>query len=59
MIDGETTFGIPQVGMRSVKYDHLVENQTLQPDIKVNLDYNDFVNGKDTQLERAVEEMMR
>jgi C-terminal processing protease CtpA/Prc len=59
MIDGETTFGIPQVGMRSVKYDHLVENQTLEPDIKVNLDYNDFVNGKDTQLERAVMEMMK
>jgi tricorn protease len=58
MIDGETTFGIPQVGMRSVKYDHLVENQTLEPDIKVNLDYNDFVNGRDKQLERAVEEMM-
>jgi hypothetical protein len=36
----------------------LVENQTLEPDIKVNLDYNDFVNGRDKQLERAVEEMM-
>lgn len=59
MIDGATTFGIPQIGMRSVKHDHLVENQTLEPHIKVNLDYNVFVNGKDTQLERAVEEMMR
>jgi Tol biopolymer transport system component/C-terminal processing protease CtpA/Prc len=59
MIDGATTFGIPQVGMRSVKFNHLVENQTLEPDIKVNLDYNDFVNGRDAQLERAVEEMMK
>lgn len=59
MIDGETVFGIPQVGMRSVKFDHLVENQTLDPDIKVNLDYNDFVNGRDMQLEKAVEEMLK
>jgi C-terminal processing protease CtpA/Prc len=59
MIDGETVFGIPQVGMRSVKFDHLVENQQLEPDIKVNLDFNDFINGKDAQLEKAVEEMLR
>ena len=36
-----------------------MKNQTLQPDIKVNLDFNDFVNGKDKQLERAVMEMMK
>lgn len=59
MIDGATTFGIPQVGMRSVKFDHLVENQNLNPDIQVVLDYSDFINGKDTQLEKAIEELLR
>ncbi len=59
MIDGATTFGIPQVGMRSVKFDHLVENQTLEPDIRVNLEYNEFIQGIDAQIQRAVEEMLK
>ena len=59
MIDGSTVFGIPQVGMRSVSEGYLVENHELQPDIRVNNDYGDFLNGTDQQLIRAVQEMMR
>lgn len=59
MIDGATVFGIPQVGMRSVSEDYLVENHELQPDIKVKNDYELFLIGVDQQLIRAVEEMMK
>ena len=35
------------------------ENTTLYPDIEVYNSPEDFLNGHDTQLERAVEEMMK
>ena len=59
MIDGQTVFGIPQIGMRAVKEGYLVENHELQPDIKVNNDYDKFTQGIDQQLKAAVEEMMK
>lgn len=59
MIDGQTTFGIPQIGMRSVKENVLVENHELEPDYKVNLDYSDFTKGKDAQLLKAIEVLMK
>lgn len=59
MIDGQTVFGIPQIGMRSVTEGYLVENHELQPDIKVNNDYDKFTQGIDQQLKAAVEEMMK
>jgi Tol biopolymer transport system component/C-terminal processing protease CtpA/Prc len=59
MIDGHTVFGIPQVGMRSVKDNYLVENHELQPDILVENEYSNFLNGIDQQLEAAVHEMMK
>jgi tricorn protease len=59
MIDGATVFGIPQVGMRSVSEGYLVENKELQPDIKVQNDYTEFLKGNDQQLIRAVQEMMK
>jgi C-terminal processing protease CtpA/Prc len=31
----------------------------LEPDIDVDLRYEDFLNGKDTQLEKAVEQMLK
>lgn len=58
MIDG-TVFGIPQVGMRSVTEGFLVENHDLEPDIKVNNDYEKFTNGEDQQLKAAIEEMLK
>ena len=59
MIDGATVFGIPQVGMRSVSEGYLVENKELQPDIRIQNDYNEYLKGNDQQLIRAVQEMMK
>ncbi|MEZ4924126.1 MAG: S41 family peptidase [Crocinitomicaceae bacterium] len=59
MVDGKTVFGIPQVGMRSITEGFLVENHDLEPDIKVNNDYDQFTNGVDQQLKAAIEEMQK
>lgn len=59
MIDGKTVFGIPQIGMRSTTEGFLVENHDLEPDIKVNNDYEQFILGEDQQLKAAVEELLK
>ena len=59
MIDGKTVFGIPQIGMRSTTEGFLVENHDLEPDIKINNDYEEFIAGEDQQLRAAVTEMMK
>ncbi|MFT4600367.1 MAG: tricorn protease [Arenicella sp.] len=59
MIDGQTTFGIPQVGMRSITEGFLVENHDLLPDIEVNNEYEKFMNGEDQQLAAAVKELLK
>jgi len=59
MIDGKTVFGIPQVGMRSIVDDYLVENHDLLPDIEVNNEYEKFINGEDQQLAAAVKELLK
>jgi hypothetical protein len=35
------------------------ENLQLEPDMRVTLPYEDFLNGKDSQLEAAVKEMLK
>ena len=52
------TFGIPQVGRIDVRGDY-GENTQLNPDIVVYNSPDDFINGHDTQLERAVKEMLK
>jgi len=59
MIDGSTVFGIPQIGMRTVKEDRLMENFQLEPDIKVKNDPAKVNTGVDQQLQKAVEELLR
>ncbi len=56
--DKELTFGIPQVGVvdGNGKY---YENTQLEPDIKQTLDPKFALKGKDQQLEKAVEELMK
>lgn len=56
--DNTLTFGIPQVGMvgNDGKY---LENTQLEPDIKVKNDFKALMEGRDQQLERAVEELLR
>mgnify|MGYP000275057588 FL=1 len=57
-IDPTIVFGIPQVGCRDMR-GTFGENTTLYPDIEVYNSPEDYINGHDTQLIRAVEEMMK
>ncbi|MEC5145141.1 S41 family peptidase [Chitinophaga sp. 212800010-3] len=56
-IDPTIVFGIPMVGTIG-KEGRPTENMQLEPDIRVPLRYEDFLAGKDTQLEAAVKEML-
>lgn len=57
-IDPTLVFGIPMIATIG-KEGRPTENLQLYPDIEVDLPYEAFINGKDTQLERAVMEMMK
>lgn len=56
-IDPTIVFGIPMVATIG-KENRPTENLQLEPDIRVPLSYEDFLNGKDTQIEAAVKEML-
>ena len=58
LMDRSLVFGIPQVGCRDMRgtFD---ENTTLYPDVEVYNSPEDYITGHDTQLIRAVEEMMK
>lgn len=58
-IDPSLVFGIPMVAVFGRTGNHPLENQQLEPDIRVPLRYEDGLNGKDTQLEAAVKEMTK
>lgn len=57
-IDPTIVFGIPMVATIG-KEGRPTENLELEPDIKVPLPYNKFLNGEDTQLEAAVKELLQ
>nr|WP_160717290.1 S41 family peptidase [Chitinophaga solisilvae] len=57
-IDPTLVFGIPMIANIDRK-GVVMENTQLEPDIKVPLRYNEFLNGKDAQLEAAVKEMLK
>ena len=57
MQDPTIVFGIPQVGITGMDGKYL-ENQTLYPDIEVRNDYESIIEGRDKQLEKAVEELL-
>ncbi|CAN5273707.1 S41 family peptidase [soil metagenome] len=57
-IDPTIYFGIPMIASIG-REGRPTENMQLEPDIKVPLKYEDLLNGKDTQLEAAVREMLR
>ena len=56
-IDGTLVFGIPQVGMVDVSGNYL-ENQQLEPDVKVRNEPEVLLDGKDQQIEKAVEVLL-
>ncbi len=57
LMDNSLVFGIPQVGCRDLR-GTFGENTTLNPDVEIYNSPEDYINGHDTQLERAVKEMM-
>lgn len=57
-IDPTMVFGIPMIATIG-KEDRPTENLQLEPDIKVENDFNSVLSGKDKQLERAVQEMLK
>jgi tricorn protease len=58
-IDNTIYFGIPMVSTYGMNETHATENHQLEPDIKVNNDYNAMLAGEDQQLEVAVKEMLK
>ena len=58
LIDNSLVFGIPQVGCRDMR-GNFCENTPLLPDIEVYNTPEDYLNGHDRQLERAVQEMLK
>ena len=56
--DKSLYFGIPQVGTKDNTGDYL-ENKQLEPDYKVRQDYDIVIQGRDQQLEKAVEVLLK
>jgi tricorn protease len=57
LFTGDIVFGIPQVGIKDRNGNYL-ENQQLEPDHLINLDPESATDGRDTQIERAVEVLL-
>lgn len=57
-IDESLYFGVPIVGYIDARGNYL-ENQQLEPDVMVRLDYNKLNQGVDTQIEKAVEVLLQ
>lgn len=57
-IDPSIVFGVPQVAVKDMRGNYL-ENQELQPDIEVYNDPAAMLKGRDQQLEKAVESLLK
>lgn len=57
-IDPTLVFGIPQVAIKDMRGQYL-ENQELFPDIEIYNAPADVLKGKDAQLEKAVDELLK
>ncbi len=55
--DPSLVFGIPQMGIKD-NYGRYLEGQQLEPDIKVANTPETLIQGRDLQLERAVQELL-
>ena len=56
-IDNSIYFGIPQMGFKDLSGKYL-ENQELEPDIEINNDPKSMIEGRDLQIEKAVEVLL-
>jgi tricorn protease len=58
LIDGGHVF-VPEAGFTNAKGEWIIEGHGVDPDIEVDNDPADVIQGKDPQLERAVAEVMK
>ena len=58
LIDGGTV-NVPEFGMINLKGEWVIEGYGVDPDIEIDNDPKSVIAGKDPQLERAVEEVMK
>ncbi|WP_372369638.1 S41 family peptidase [Candidatus Uabimicrobium sp. HlEnr_7] len=58
LLGGDMYFGIPQVGMLDLQGQYL-ENSELQPDVLVDNHPDEVAKGRDQQLEKAIEELLK
>jgi len=58
LMDPSLVFGIPQVGKHDMQGRYM-ENQELFPDVEVYNTPEDYIHGRDPQLEAAVSEMLK
>jgi tricorn protease len=58
LIDGGTV-NVPEFGMINLKGEWVIEGYGVDPDIEIENDPKSVIAGKDPQLERAVEEVMK
>ncbi|HWH61636.1 MAG TPA: S41 family peptidase, partial [Ginsengibacter sp.] len=58
-IDPTMIFGIPMIASIALKEGRPLENMELEPDIKVQNDYNEILKGEDQQIAAAVKELLK
>jgi Tol biopolymer transport system component/C-terminal processing protease CtpA/Prc len=58
-IDPTIVFGIPMIAFWGVAEDRALENLQLEPDVMVATPFESVLYGKDHQLEKAVEELLK
>jgi tricorn protease len=58
LIDGGTV-NVPEFGFNSITGEYIIEGHGVEPDIEVDQDPIAVINGRDPQLERAVQEVLR
>ncbi|MEN8224054.1 MAG: S41 family peptidase [Bacteroidota bacterium] len=56
--DNSLNFGIPQIGMKDMDGNYY-ENMQFEPDVKIAQDYEIVITGRDQQLEKAVEVLLK
>jgi len=58
LIDGGTV-NVPEFGFADIDGNYVIEGEGVEPDIEVDNDPASVIAGRDPQLERAIEEVMR
>ena len=57
LLDGGTVF-VPEFGTNSVDGAWIIEGHGVDPDIEVDFTARDFLEGRDPQLERGIQEVL-